>query len=204
MKTVLLDMDGVLVDFVPHWCNYLNLFEGVDIRPDQVTKYALHDCNVVAGVPKEALYRPFQTKGFFRTAPMMPGARAFIKKLQALESEEDFQFFIVSHPAGPDSAKEKLEWLDGTFGPDIKCIFTKHKYMVAGDLLVDDCVEYVKKFLAHQPKARAIIPDTSYLKNEIKRFGVENTPFARHMVFGLAGPDFFDEVLEEVEVMLYR
>lgn len=219
-------MDGVLVDFVPHWLNYLNLFEGIDLKPEHMTKYALHETHAGMAAVKELkgdtkpLYRPFTTPGFFRTAPMMPGAREFIKKLQELEmkaiddgQDQEFQFFIVTHPSGADSAKEKIEWLEKTFGPDIKCIMTKHKYMINGDMLVDDCVEYVAKFIKHQPTAKALIPFTTYLDNELKRFGMKyhgpqhNTiddPTPRGGIKDTSSPHhFFNRVLEGVNDMLY-
>lgn len=216
MKTLLIDMDGVLVDFVPHWLNYLNLFEGIDLKPEHMTKYALHETEAGAAAVKgndvKALYRPFTTPGFFRTAPMMPGAREFIRKLQELERTRAFQFFIVTHPSGPDSAKEKIEWLEKTFGP-VKTIMTNHKYLINGDMLVDDCVEYVHRFIRAQPNAKALIPFTTYLDNELNRFGMKhhgpqhNTigdPTARGGIKDTKSPyHFFNRVLEGVNDMLY-
>ena len=216
MRTLLLDMDGVLVDFVPHWLNYLNLFQGIDIKPEEVTKYALHETHAgqkaLDGRPKSILNTPFTTPGFFRTAPMMPGAREFIRALQDFDPE-DFQFFIVTHPSGGDSAKEKYEWVEGTFGPNINIIMTKHKYLIGGDMLVDDCVEYVHKFLAHGKKRKALIPFTTYLPNELKRFGMNahgpqhNTlgdPTSRGGITDTTSPEhFFNRVLESVNDMVY-
>lgn len=215
MRTLLLDADGVLVDFLPHWLNYLNLFHGIDLKPEQVTKYALHETNAAKAFDKKLIYEPFKRPGFFATAPMMPGARDFIKKLQDLEmkaldngGEQEFQFFIVTHPSGADSAKEKYEWVERAFGDDIKIIMTKHKYMIAGDILVDDCVENVHKFLEHRPRSLGLIPNTPYLSNELKRFNMAyQTPNCRVLSdpTGRSGDmvPFFRQVLDEVEDLLY-
>lgn len=174
MKILLLDMDGVLVNFVPHWLNYLNLFEGIDIKPSEVTKYTLNETPAgkreigkVAGRDVKNFISPFKTPGFFRTAPMMPGAREFIRSLQSLERNCAFEFYVLTSPSDGTSAKEKIEWLDGTFGP-VKTIVTKHKHLVRGDYLVDDYPQNVREWLRYNPGGFGMMPISTYLDNELK------------------------------------
>lgn len=217
MKTLLLDMDGVLVDFVPHWLNYLNLFEGIDIKCEEVTKYTLHETHAgqreltaLAGRTVKNFKSPFKMPGFFRTAPMMPGARKFIKELQVFERTEAFEFFVLTSPSGGVSAKEKMEWLEATFGP-VKTIITDHKHMVAGDILVDDCPEKIRGWLRHHPAGKGLIPWTPYLNNELLRFGMANESENHRVLYdptvrnhdAISDGLFFKQVIDEVEDLLY-
>lgn len=211
-------MDGVIVDFVPHWLNYLNLFEGIDIRPNEVTKWNLHETHAgqreLAKVPERTVKNfisPFQMPGFFRTAPLMPGTREFIKELQELESKEAFEFYIVTSPSGAVSTKEKIEWLEGSFGR-VKTVVTKHKHLIHGDILVDDYPENVRDWLKTHPTGRCLIPATHYIDNELKRVGMDyHGPNHRTLcsptMFGNSAIKdylFFGQVLDEVEDLLYN
>ncbi|REA61342.1 5'(3')-deoxyribonucleotidase [Dyadobacter luteus] len=131
-KTIAIDMDNVIVDIETNWINIYEQEFGVKI-----------DRNEMLGKPEDMafpdpvaarnlLYKP----GFFRYAPIMPGA------VEALtELNKNFEIYIVSAAMEfPNSLAEKYDWLAEHF-PFISwrnIIFCGDKSVVVTDFLIDD------------------------------------------------------------------
>lgn len=85
-------------------------------------------------------------KGFFRSLPVMPGAKEAIAEL--LDNPK-LDIFIASKPDSKnlDSATEKFEWIQEHFPPLLKKIFlTCDKGHLNGDFLIDDFEDWRNKF----------------------------------------------------------
>lgn len=131
-KSIAVDMDNVIVDIEANWINwYANVF-GVT-----VTKEAMHGIPEDQAFPdplaaRSLLYKP----GFFRNAPVIPGAQEAIIKLQ-----ENYEVYIVSAAMEfPNSLPEKYDWLAEHF-PSIhwrNIIFCGDKSVINTDYLIDD------------------------------------------------------------------
>lgn len=131
-KTIAVDMDNVIVDIEVNWINWYAEAFGVT-----VPREAMHGIPEDQAFPdplaaRSLLYKP----GFFRQAPVMPGAQEAIIKLQ-----ENYEIYIVSAAMEfPNSLPEKYDWLAEHF-PSIhwrNIIFCGDKSVINTDYLIDD------------------------------------------------------------------
>ncbi|NBT58177.1 hypothetical protein EBT16_05275 [bacterium] len=99
---ILLDMDGITVDFFgPLLAEYYKR-TGEYVRLDQITEWDMGS-NVTN---KQALFEIFHEPGFFERLPPMPGA---IKAIQEL-IHSGHEVVIVSSPCTSHAASEKINW----------------------------------------------------------------------------------------------
>lgn len=192
--TLLLDMDGVLVDFLPHWLNHIE-FRGIKVKSEDCTDFNLskvRDSFKEEGLSmkeiNDILYSCFKEPSFWKTIPIMPGAKDFIRELKYLEDTHFFEFYIVTSPSGSVSAAEKIDYIQRIFG-DVKTIITKHKHMIRGDFLVDDHPKNCLEWLERNPGSTAFCPDTPY-RGKINSPNVILTPKIQ---------DSWDTILKKVK-----
>jgi 5'-nucleotidase len=147
--TVLLDMDGVLVDwdagFRREWARY-----GHDpSKIDRSKSYAMEEC--VAPELKSAAVAVMSQPGFFRDLPAVEGAVKAVEEMV----ERGFSVLICTSPlpCNPTCPQDKIEWVCRHLGhiefrqpgdatkrqnaQDI-IVMTRDKTFVAGDVLIDD------------------------------------------------------------------
>ncbi|MBE7179481.1 MAG: 5'(3')-deoxyribonucleotidase, partial [Mucilaginibacter polytrichastri] len=106
-KTIALDMDNVIADVETHYIDWYEREFGIRIPKESMM-----------GIPethafpdKDAIWRFLFTPGFFRTVPVMPGAKEAVETLM-----QDFEIYIVSAAMEfPQSLPEKLDWLKEHF-----------------------------------------------------------------------------------------
>jgi len=131
-KTIAIDMDNVIVDIETNWINFYEKEFGVRIEKEDLIGKPEDDAFPDAVAARSLLYKP----GFFRDAPVMPGA------IEALtELAQDFEIYIVSAAMEfPNSLAEKYDWL-AEHCPFISwknIIFCGDKSVIATDFLIDD------------------------------------------------------------------
>lgn len=131
-----LDMDGIIADFNRYAIRVYNeLYEAI-LEEDKCNEY-LNDHEVVhPDIKPKDLRRPFRDPGFFISLPVIPGAKEAIALL-----EKEYQIFIITtqYWGNPTCVHEKYVWLKRHFPSLVdSAIFTKHKYLVNLDVLVDD------------------------------------------------------------------
>jgi glycosyltransferase involved in cell wall biosynthesis/5'(3')-deoxyribonucleotidase len=108
---ILLDMDGVLVDwdrgFLQAW--------GPRCPIDRTTSYYMEDCLMDMTLRKEALQLIAQP-GFFENLAPMQGALEAVKEME----EEGWQLYICSAPIkhSPHCAQEKINWITKHLGEE--------------------------------------------------------------------------------------
>ncbi|WP_343702805.1 5'(3')-deoxyribonucleotidase [Chitinophaga sp.] len=139
-KRIAIDMDGVMADLNQHYIDWYYERTG-----EWVTKEQLMGLPETTGFPQEGIvYKFLHTPGFFRTAPVMPGAQEVILKLM-----ENYEVFIVSAAVEfPQSLSEKLEWLKEHF-PYISwknIVFCGLKTIVQADYMIDDYDKNLRYF----------------------------------------------------------
>lgn len=125
-------MDGVIADIETHFINWYHKEYGVLVdRKELIGKRESE-----AFPNKDAVWRFVNTAGFFRTAPVMPGAIETVKELM-----NDFDVYIVSAAMEfPLSLFEKYEWLQEHF-PFISwtnIVLCGDKSIINTDYLIDD------------------------------------------------------------------
>ncbi len=129
MKTILVDMDGVLANTNQHFIDYEYKRNGNQILWDNIS--GLSEAEAFPNFLEDV-----NSKGFFRTAPVIEKAVEVLKYLN-----EKYNVLIVSSATEfPNSLTEKAEWLMEHF-PFIswkQMIFCGRKDFVIGDIMIDD------------------------------------------------------------------
>jgi 5'(3')-deoxyribonucleotidase len=145
---VLLDVDGVLADFVQAALNVLLAETGVAVNPSTITTWELFD-----SVPNE--YRGWKGEVYSRLAdrggclgiPVYPGAQEGVARLREIADVT-----IVTSPfeGSPTWMHERERWLAHHFGIDRKhVIHATEKHRVHGDVFIDDKLAHLHAWSAH-------------------------------------------------------
>jgi 5'(3')-deoxyribonucleotidase len=136
MRTILVDVDGVLADFTPTYLHELEKATGRHYIEADVTDFDFRKC-VCTAEEDAAVWRTLsETPGIVYNLPTYPGAFQFLKELRELG-----RVVACTKPAGPRWAGERYHWLlDCGFAPaDI--VLCGDKNLVKGDVLIDDCIQ---------------------------------------------------------------
>lgn len=143
--TILLDVDGVLADFA----GALLAWAGPVYSREQLTEWDLtkalgledrqQEFDAVASEP-----------GFCESLPLIDGAQVFVEELRSFA-----EIIVVTSPYS--AAKlwtfERLRWLEKHFAiTKHDVIFAKRKYLVRGDLMIDDGPHNIDEFLRRDLK----------------------------------------------------
>lgn len=145
MKRVLLDVDGVLADFIGSVLATLKVITGEVRHPYEVDRFdfceALSLPPVTARVVKD---RISNERGWWSSLSVFPGA---VEGVAALRSVADV--YIVTSPWNSCHTwlHEREAWLKRWFDiPHSRVIATSAKHCVAGDVFVDDKTETLVKW----------------------------------------------------------
>ena len=129
---VLLDMDGVVVD----WDAGFRAAWGARAPIDRAASYAMEEC--VPAAHRADAVALFHARGFFRGLPPMAGAVDAVRAMAA----KGYRVFFCTSPVltSENCAGEKFEWIRAHFGAEWvrKIIVTSDKTAVRGDVLIDD------------------------------------------------------------------
>ena len=135
-KRVLLDCDGVMSDFISRVIFEVNRDMGTTFTYVQVTEWELYDA---LDVPKDVAARIdaiCRQPGFCASLKPIAGARDGVERLR-----REYEVYCVTAPF-PKSKfwiDERITWLrDHMWFRDNEIIPTSAKYMIAGDILIDD------------------------------------------------------------------
>jgi 5'-nucleotidase len=134
---VLLDMDGVLVDWDAGFRAEWQKFGHKDSDIDRTTSYFMEDC--VAPELRGAALAVINQPHFFRDLPPMPGAVEAVREML----EAGFDLYICTSPldTNPTCCQDKLEWVRKYLGdlmPMTKVVMSRDKTLMIGDVLIDD------------------------------------------------------------------
>jgi len=137
MKSILVDMDGVLADT---YSRFFDLHEEESgERPEMK--------NIEGKLEAEAFANQIKwvtTPGFFRSVPPVPGSQEGLKKLN-----ENFNIIVASLATEfPQSLTDKQFWLHDHF-PFIsweQMVFCGNKSIIKADIMIDDHLKNLNKF----------------------------------------------------------
>lgn len=140
--TLFVDMDEVLADT---YGAHLELYQedyGITLNPEDCNGKEAWQC-----VPREHveyMKKHAWQEGFFRDLKLIEGSREVMAKLN-----KKYEVYVASAAMQfPNSLKEKSDWLDEFFPfiPWQRRILCGHKYILKGDLLIDDRTYNLEKF----------------------------------------------------------
>ncbi|MEM1001110.1 MAG: 5'(3')-deoxyribonucleotidase [Bacteroidota bacterium] len=140
--TIFVDMDDVLADTYGKHIEIYNREHQQDLSLAQIS-----DGEVWQNVPEmhqESIHKHVLTEGFFRGLSPIKDSQLV---MEALCTKHEV-YIATAASQFPVSLKEKSDWLDEYF-PFISWhyrIYCGHKYMLNGDLLIDDRAYNLKDF----------------------------------------------------------
>lgn len=142
---VLLDVDGVLADFVGAWLSIVNSVTGQQFTKEDVDDWSILESFEKRGVKDIARIKKICNaatgmEGFCADLAVLDGAQEAVRQLQSMAD-----VFIVTSPwHSKQWTYERDQWVKNHFG--IKrdhVVHTSAKYLISGDFLVDDKIENI-------------------------------------------------------------
>ena len=167
---VLLDVDGVIANFVDPFIKMTNITLGTSFKPEDVTEYNIQKSLELSDKQFKRVgiaignISAYGGSGMASDIEPLPGAVAGVKSLIDVSNI----YFVTSvFDVCPRWSYDRKKWLCKYFGDEIgrRTIFTGHKYMVRGDIFVDDMPYHVDSW-AKENYGYAILWKQHYNKND--------------------------------------
>jgi 5'(3')-deoxyribonucleotidase len=154
VKTVLLDVDGVLADFVAGYLQLVCDVTGLRFQHENVTEFRIGRALGLTADDDRAVANGI-TQGWCAGLDPIPGAVDGYKKLSAIAD-----VYIVTSPWNkcPTWTYEREQWLAKHFGiPHARVLHGSAKHLVRGDVLVDDKTETCVKWRDEHPDKTVVL-----------------------------------------------
>jgi 5'(3')-deoxyribonucleotidase len=145
-------MDGILVDLLNPWIEEYNFRKPSTkhLKIENVHSWDIHKSTYDQDLE---IYDIIKQSKWFRNLLPLPGAIPAIEQLM-LNNE----VFIVSTPDGPESYKDKVEWLNQYMPSFDKyhIVLTGSKHLVKGDVLIDDSPHNAEAYRKEWPESKIL------------------------------------------------
>lgn len=144
---ILIDMDGVLVDFVGGVENVLG-------KPKTNAYYDIHKWYSMSA---NKFWKTIDTHEFWANLEWYAHAKVFYHKILNLNDNKDV-YICTSPTLNPECASGKISWMKREFGNNFRnYIITPHKHLLANKttVLIDDNDSNIEKF--HVAGGRTIL-----------------------------------------------
>jgi 5'(3')-deoxyribonucleotidase len=183
-KHILLDMDGVVADFL----NPAAAAVGLNL---ELVPKGTWDVFKEAGMDIADVWAKIDNYGFWRGLQPIHNAKSFFA---VLTEHSVGVTFLTSCSRSSDCAKAKVEWLHAHFGPSVRallCTGYASKALCAkpGNVLVDDCDRNIDSFRAAGGEA-VLVPrpwNTDYMGGEERMNGTCYTDVDYNLVLERLG-----------------
>jgi len=154
---ILVDVDDVLADMLIVFEQHLSAM-GVEIKPphERPGTFELESEYGITTAMKKAVFRCIDIS----TLPAFPDAIDFIYSV----TRRHEVYFVTSYIEGIPLWKHHREkWLREHFQSlSTRVVHTKHKHLISGDVLIDDCLRNVFGWLQEHPTGTAFVPPKSW------------------------------------------
>ena len=158
-RRFLVDVDGVLADFVSAYLDIVRAVTGRSHSPEHVTEFDIGKSLALSRDESSLVKRTLgNSQGIARELGVYPGAR---EGLAALREVADV--YIVTSPwnSNPTWTHDREAWLEKHFRiKHDRVIHTSAKYVCCGDVLVDDKVSAVEQWQAAHSNGIGVVWDT--------------------------------------------
>lgn len=158
----LIDLDSIIVDLLPTWLGLYNKDYDDDLAIGDIHAWATH--KYVKAECDLKVYEYLRQPGLFRNLPPLPGA---IEGVRALLEQGHSVHIVTAAPDG--SATEKIEWVKEwlPFLDPKRVIICYDKFLVDGDVLVDDSPNNLIKWRHTHPEGRTVTIKYPYLADTV-------------------------------------
>lgn len=155
---ILIDVDGVICDFVSGYCELVEGVTGRKYALADVTDYDFTAFCLSIDERRQVEHLLFQ-RAMVRCLHALPGSQAGVAGLAARGAEI---VFVTSPWRGhPTWASEREEWLGDLF-PGYPVVSTHAKYVCAGDVMIDDRPEHLQRWYASTRSGHPLLWDAPY------------------------------------------
>ena len=147
--TILCDLDEIAACLLDKWLGEYNEDNNDNVTVSKLTSYKIH-AHVKIG---EDIYKYIDKDEFFSDLKPMPGA---VDALTSLANDGHNVVFASAH-FNADSAKSKIKWVKKHFGfSHDKVILIHQKFMLRGDVFIDDSPHKIKDYREAWPHAQIL------------------------------------------------
>lgn len=154
---ILLDVDGVIADFLTPFIALGNKISGLSLQESDIKDWEVAD--IFPEQYRKQIVQEAKAQGFCSNILPYPRAIEAVKSLKILGD-----IYVVTSPWHSQTwVYERSEWLNKYFDFDRrKIIYTSSKYLVRGDILIDDKVDTVEKWIELNPSSIGFIWESPY------------------------------------------
>lgn len=153
--TILVDVDGILVDFASTYLELLFCHTGRRHHQDEIHSFDFH-LSVSSKEEDAAIWKHVtSTPGLVSAIPVYDGAMVFLDELRKLG-----RVVACTSPAGPLWTAERAQWLlqvAGFHKRDV--VIASDKSLVRGDYLIDDATHNIEGWVAENRHGLGILFD---------------------------------------------
>lgn len=187
-KAVLLDMDGVLVDFMTAALKRFG-HDAAEVysRPEAKGVWEIAD---LIGVTRNAFYSSFNDREFWEHLPWMPEGKGLYESVLNGVSGTDAEVFLCTSPMrSPGCFAGKAAWVERELGSEVLSRLVicgaKHKLANPDTLLIDDSERNVAAFKAYGGRTITVPrPWNAYRDHPALVFPVSVEDVLRHFARG--------------------
>lgn len=150
---ILLDCDGVFIDYHTPYVALVNHLYGTRFRPEDVTEWEIEHSLGLSADQTEAIRLRLIQPGYAQTLRPFPCALDAIRRLQA----EHEVYFVTSPMRGSRSeyltwTHDREHWLFDNLGVSKhRIVHTSAKHLCVGDVFIDDKPSNVSMWQEHHP-----------------------------------------------------
>jgi 5'(3')-deoxyribonucleotidase len=139
---IYLDMDGVIVDLMGHWLPWLNTHTDKNLTVEDIHMWGIEK---VYEIPFSKARKPLHRPQFWEDLLPYPDAIEFVKELH----DRGHEVYLSTAPFPSDNCMwGKKVWMEDhlPFLPSSRLCILQDKFLLRGDMMVDDKPENLIKF----------------------------------------------------------
>lgn len=148
LPILLIDVDGVLADFVTPFLRYINEVLGSSWTKDDITEHDIEDCFGLSYEERNEVRMHIDRMRMARTLAPLPGA---VEAMKRLSESAHILFVTASLTSSQTWEWDRRAWLTDLFGEGWgkKAQFVKDKWAFQGDIFIDDSPSNVEKWATY-------------------------------------------------------
>ena len=168
-KTVLVDCDGVVADFLSATIDHIKNKHGIVINYNDVTDWNVFDSLKISGL-RHSLKHAVENDNFCMNIKPYEDMVSYVKSISAHHN-----VYIVTAPFfAKNWMDQRVEWIKKHLNIDMnKIIFAEHKSIIQGDIIIDDKLDNVLDWKTFNKNGDAILWSQPYNINSQLRHGIK-------------------------------